>query len=216
MKRSSPPTPRSASAIGAAALESVARAGLLHVSVPAALGGDGAPLIQLATAARMLAASDPTAAWIFRAQRLAIELLVQADNVGLCEHLLPQLLTGERGGTLSLASSPRPLLVQKAGNAMRLYGQYPRVPNLQRAGFSVAVPVQIGRSAEWVMLRGEEDGLHVGIDQGDPCPLGSRTATLRFDGVFFRMDELLGEASVWERVAPVARALAEAVPVPEP
>ncbi len=214
MKTATLPRTRSAVVIGTAALESITAAGLLRLAVPEAMGGEGGSLAALASAARLLASRDPAAAWIFRAQRLAIELLVHADNVGLRDHLLPQLLAGDRAGTTPLSPSPHPLLAMEAGNAMRLFGQYPRVPNLQWAGFSVAVPVQLGDTVEWVMLRGEEDRLRIGIDQGDPCPLGSRSATLTFDGVFFRMDEWLGGPAIDERVAPVANVLAEAVPMP--
>ena len=213
----SPPTfanPRSAAAIGTHALQYLSGDGLLRLGVPVALGGVGGGPSAVGEAARRLLVRDPAAAWVYRAQRLAIELLVHANNIGLREHLLPQLLAGERAGTVPMPMEAHPLVAIEAGNAMRLYGQYSRVVNLQWVGFSVAVPIQAGATVEWALLRGEEDGLRIGIDHGEPCPAGSRAATLTFDGVFFRMDEWLGEATLPQRVAPLAEVLAQAVPMP--
>ena len=214
MTDSSAHRPRSAAVLGSEALGRLADAGLLRVGVPASMGGDGRTTAPVAEAARALLARDPAAAWIYRAQRLAIELLVQADNVGLREHLLPQLLCGERAGTLPLSIPARPLLAIESGPAMRLFGQYERLVNLQWAGFSLAAPVQRGDDVQWVVLRGEEDGLRAGIDHGEPCPAGSRAATVTIDGVFFRMDEWLGSAALAQRIAPLAAALSGAVPMP--
>lgn len=200
--------------IGQEALARLAGAGLLKCGVPASLGGDGGLPADVAAAARRLHAEDPAAAWIYRAQRHAIELLVQAENVALREFLLPQWLQGERAGSVPLDAATHALLAVPDGNALRLYGQYRRVVNLQGLGFSVVVPLQLGDGVEWAVVRGEEDRLHIGIDQGPPCPPGSRSASLTFDGVFFRMDEWLGGAAAVARATPVAAALAQAVPVP--
>jgi len=206
--------PRSAAALGTQALQYVSEEGLLRLGVPAGLGGVGGGPTAVGEAARSLLARDPAAAWVYHAQRLAIELLVQADNIGLRDHLLPQLLAGERAGTVPMPMDVQPLVTIEAGNALRLYGQYGRVVNLQWMGFSVAVPIRVGAAIEWAMLRGEEDGLRIGIDHGEPCPAGSRAATLTFDGVFFRMDEWLGTEALVQRVAPLADVLAQAVPMP--
>lgn len=178
------------------------------------MGGDGGSLEDVSDVAKVLMQTDLAAAWVYRAQRLSIELLIQSENAGLREHLLPQLLSGERAGTLPLGRNPRPLVGMELGNSLRLYGQYSAMTNLQWEGFSVAVPVQIADAVDWVMLRGEEDGLRSGIDMGEPCPLGSRTASLTCDGVFFRMDEWLGDATLIQRVAPLFDALAKVVPPP--
>lgn len=199
---------------GSDALRLVIDSGMLRLGVPAVYGGAGGDLSTLVQAARRLAQRDPAAAWVFRAQRTAIELLLRADNVGLREHVLPQLLAGDRAGTLPLGPEPMPLLAVEAGSACRLYGRYTRVPNLQWIGFSIIAPVRLSHSVEWILVRGEEAGLGVGIDDGAPCPQGSRTATVTFDDVFFRMDEWLGDAALWGRCAPVADALADAVPIP--
>ena len=193
------------------ALQYVSEGGLLRLGVPAGLGGVGGGPTAVGEAARSLLSRDPAAAWVYRAQRLAIEMLVHADNIGLRDHLLPQLLAGERAGTVPMPMDVQPLVSIEAGNAMRLYGQYDRVVNLQWMGFSVAVPIRVGTTIEWAMLRGEEDGLRIGIDHGQPCPTGSRAATLTFDGVFFSMDEWLGDTVLSQRVAPLAEVLAQAV-----
>ena len=205
---------RSVVRAGSDALRLVSDSGVLRLGVPAVYGGAGGDLSALVQAARSLAQRDLAAAWVFRAQRTAIELLLQADNVGLREHLLPQLLAGDRAGTLPVGPEPMPLVSVEAGNACRLYGRYSRVPNLQWIGFSIVAPVRLSDSVEWIIVRGEEQGLGVGIDDGAPCPHGSRTATVTFDDVFFRMDEWLGGAALWGRCAPVADALAVAVPIP--
>lgn len=200
--------------IGLEALKHLAGAGLLRLGVPVPLGGDGAPLQAVAAAARALLAEDPAAAWIFRAQRHAIELLVHAENVALREYLLPQWLQGERAGTVPLDAASHALLATPAGSALRLHGQYRRVVNLQWVGFSVVVPVQVADVVEWVVVRGEEQRLRIGIDQAQDCPPGSRSASLTFDGVFFRMDEWLASAAAAARAEPLAAALADAVPIP--
>lgn len=205
---------RPAVSIGTAAMARLGDAGLFRRGVPTQLGGDGGSIADVTATARELQRDDQAAAWIFRVQRHAIELLVHAENAGLREFLLPQWLQGERAGTVPLDANSHPLLATPVGNALRLYGQYRRVVNLQWIGFSVVVPVQVASAVEWVVVRGEEDRLRVGIDQTHPCPPGSCSASLTFDGVFFRMDEWLGGASSAVLAAPLAEALANAVPIP--
>ena len=205
---------RPATLIGLEALSRMAGAGLLRRGVPVSMGGDGAPLQAVVAAARTLLAEDPAAAWIFRAQRHAIELLVHAENVALREFLLPQWLQGERAGTVPLDAASHALLATPVGHALCLHGQYRRVVNLQWVGFSVVVPVQVADAVEWVVVRGEEKRLRIGIDQARGCPPGSRSASITFDGVIFRMDEWLAGAGAAARAMPLAAALADAVPIP--
>ena len=206
------PRYRPAVAIGSFALRRIAEAGLLRPGVPPSMNGDGGGLEDVCDVATILMQTDEVAAWVFRAQRLAIEMLVHSDNVGLREHLLPQLLSGERAGSLPLVRHPTPLAGKELGNALRLYGQFAAITNLQREGFSVALPVQGAGAVEWVMLRGEEEGLRTGNDLAEPWPIGSLTAPLTCDGVVFRTDERLGDASLPQRVAPLFDALARIVP----
>lgn len=145
---------RPAVSIGTAAMARLGDAGLFRRGVPTQLGGDGGSIADVTATARELQRDDQAAAWIFRVQRHAIELLVHAENAGLREFLLPQWLQGERAGTVPLDANSHPLLATPVGNALRLYGQYRRVVNLQWIGFSVVVPVQVASAVEWVVVRG--------------------------------------------------------------
>lgn len=204
------PTPRrSLAALGQAALCRVVSSGLLRCAVPHNLGGSGGTLAELAEGARNLAAQDRAAAWVLWAQRLAIGALLHSRNIGVREHVLPDLLSGERAGTLPMPLQPGALVAIDAGRGQRLYGQLSLVPNLQPQGFSLVAPVQLDRGApQWVLLRSEEDGLRVGLDMGSPCPPGSRAATLILDGVFFRADEWLAKSDLPGLLQPTVDALA--------
>lgn len=216
---------RGLAGLGQSVLATVVRSGLLGCAVPAALGGHGGGLDELADGARSLAALDPAAGWVLWAQRLAIEALVHSPNIGLRDYLLPDLLTGERAGTLPLppwpgalghrrlpgaaAAACSSLVAMGQPQGLRLYGQLPCVPNVQWAGHVLVAPVNhTPGPPHWVLLRGEEDGLRAGIDLGPPCPRGSRSATLTLDGVFFRADEELAGPELPALLQPVALALA--------
>lgn len=202
------------------ALHQVLDSGLLRCGVPTALGGRAGTLQQLAQGAAELGRASAAAAWVLRAQRLAIEALLQSPNVGLREHLVPDLLSGDRAGTLSLPlllPSSAPLVGTDTGRGWRLQGSLPRVLNLPWLEFSVVAPVRLGEQAPvWVLLRSEEDGLLID-PAGDPardpatgpaCPPGCRTVTLHFNRVFFREDEWLGGADLPQRMRAVEAALA--------
>lgn len=216
---------RGLAGLGQSVLACVVQSGLLGCAVPATLGGRGGSLSELADGARALAAIDPAAGWVLWAQRLAIEALVHSPNIGLRDYLLPDLLTGERAGTLPLPPWPEALgphgsswrtATARSGlvaigeaQGMRLYGQLPCVPNLQWQGHALIAPVNDGHEPQrWVVLRSEEDGLRAGIDLGPPCPRGSRCAALTLDGVFFRADEELGGPELPQLLQPAALALA--------
>ncbi len=216
---------RGLAGLGQSVLATVVQSGLLRCAVPVALGGRGGDLGELAAGARSLAAVDPAAGWVLWAQRLAIEALVRSPNIGLRDYLLPDLLAGERAGTLPLppwqdalgtqslplaATTTRSGLVAMAeARGLRLYGQLPCVPNLQWQGHVLIAPVNDGHQGQrWVLLRSEEDGLRAGIDLGWPCPRGSRCATLTLDGVFFRSDEELAGPDLPSLLQPAALALA--------
>jgi len=202
---------RSLVALGRAALVTVVDSGLLRIGVPTSLGGNGGTLNDLAAGASDLAAQHPAAGWVLWAQRLAIEALLQSPNAGLREHLLPDLLSGDRAGTLPVPPWPAAGALIALGDAqgLRLYGQLPCVPNLQWQGYALVAPVQLGPGQpHWVMLRGEEDRLRAGIDLGAPCPRGSRCATLTLDGVVFRADEELAGTDLPSLLQPMAQALA--------
>ena len=224
---------RSLVARGRAALATVVDSGMLRVHVPPTLGGSGGTLHDLAAGGRALAARHPAAGWVLWAQRLAIEALLQSPNIALREHLLADLLNGDRAGTLPLApwfaagdrvaagsatATPATALVAMGGDpGMRLFGQLPCVPNLQWQGYALVAPVQVGPGQpHWVLLRGEEDRLRAGMDLGAPCPQGSRCAALTLDGVFFRADEELAGPDLPRLLQPTAQALYPCLAAPEP
>ncbi|MEK8029041.1 hypothetical protein [Pseudaquabacterium rugosum] len=208
-------------AAGHAALQGVVASGLLRCGVPVALGGLASPgampaaLDHLAAGARALAAQDPALGAVLWAQRLAIEVLVHSANIGLRDWLLPDLLSGERAGTVPCTGGP--LQVLPDGGVQRVHGLLPVVPNLQWCGWSMAAPARHtdGR-VDWLLLRGEEDGLQAGLDLELPWPRGSRAAPLRLDGVCWRADETLGGAELEAAIAPVREALRGALPLPLP
>lgn len=189
-------------------LEHLAQTGLLRCAVPARMGGDGGGPADLALAASLLLQRDTAAAAVFWAQRLAIEALVQSPNVALRELWLPDLLSGERAGTLSPHAAP--LTGEDTGRGWLLSGQLPDVPNRPWEGFSLVAPLRLGDApAGWALLRNEEDGLSA-QPSTDP-----HTATLQLRRVYFREDEWLGEADLAQRMAPVASALAPFQPRPQ-
>src|SRR5574343_493664 len=216
---------RGLAAEGQAQFERAIVSGLLRCAVPPEAGGLGGTPAMLAEGARALGRASPAAGWILWAQRLAIEILVHTPNVGLREYLLPDLLCGERAGTVPLplgtdgvtrdaARAPAieaagSVVAQPGAQSLHLSGHFPCVPHLQWQGFVVALPVRRGTRTTWFLLRGEESGLHAGIDLGPPCPPGSRSAALALDAVFCRADEVLGDGSLTQRLDAVATALAE-------
>lgn len=216
---------RSLVALGQSALAAVVDSGLLRIGVPRTLGGTGGTLEDLTAGGSDLAARHPAAGWVLWAQRLAIEALLQSPNIGLREHLLADLLNGDRAGTLPMLPWPaagvaraiggdhtpsaNALVTLSGDQGMRLYGQLPCVPNLQWQGYALVAPVQMDPGQpHWVLLRSEEDRLRAGIDLGPPCPQGSRCAALTLDGVFFRADEELAGPDLPRLLQPVAQALA--------
>lgn len=185
-------------------LAHLAQTGLLRCAVPARMGGDGGGPADLALAASLLLPRDTAAAAVFWAQRLAIEALVQSPNVALRELWLPDLLGGERAGTLSPHTTP--LTGQDTGRGWLLTGLLPDVPNRPWEGFSLVAPLRLGDApAGWALLRSEEDGLGALPAAGHATP---DLATLALRRVYFREDEWLGEADLAVRMAPVASALA--------
>lgn len=209
---SGPPFP-SPVAAGLKALRQVVESGLLRCAVPSALGGSIGSLQDLAHGAAELGQASAAAGWVLWAQRLAIEALVQSSNVALREHLLPDLLTGERAGTLPVSLATLPLTGTDTGRGWRLQGVLPCVPNLQWMGFSVVAPLRLGNDApSWVLLRSEEDGLAAQPGGDEAFPAGGRVAALRLDRVFFREDEWLGGPELTQRLLAVQAALAQGLP----
>ncbi|OUM01398.1 acyl-CoA/acyl-ACP dehydrogenase [Variovorax sp. JS1663] len=194
-------------AAGAHALQLATASGLLRCAVPAALGGCGT-LEDLARGATELANRSRAAAWVLWAQRSAIEALVQSSNIAVREHLLPDLLAGELAGALPLSLDARPVIAEEVAGAYLLYGVLDPVPNLQWSGFSLVAPIRrAAHPLEWAVLRGEEDGLRVGIDHEGDTWWGSRAAAVTLNGTFFRMDEWIGGSELLDAMQPVLKTL---------
>ena len=192
-------------------LDHLAQTGLLRCAVPARMGGTGGAPADLALAAGLLLQRDTAAAAVFWAQRLAIEALVQSPNVALRELWLPDLLRGERAGTLSPQTVP--LIGTDTGHGWLLSGHLTDVPNCPWEGFSLVAPLRLGSApAGWALLRSEEDGLGALPGTDHPAP---HLATLALRRVYFREDEWLGEADLAQRMAPIAQALAPFQPRPQ-
>ena len=196
------------------AFQRVIDSGLLRCAVPPELGGLGGPISALHDGALRLAADCPAAAWVLWAQRLAIEALVQSRNAGLRDFILPDLLAGERAGTLPLSLGGNPVQAIDTGRGWRLHGRLVCASNWQWVGHSVAVPVQFGADpagVAWVWLRGEEDGLDIApLTDADALP-GSQTAELTLRGVYFREDEWLAGAELAALITPIDQALRPAL-----
>ncbi|WP_326533884.1 hypothetical protein [Pseudorhodoferax sp.] len=190
-------------------LRAVVDSGLLRCGLPTALGGLGGTLAELADAAVQWAAHSRAAGWTLWAQRMAIEAIACSPNVGLREHLLPDLLSGERAASVPLPLAAAPLSGRDTGRGWLLDGALPCVPNWQWMGCSIVAPVRLGAEHGWVVLRSEEDGLHIGAPQGGVAPPAlSRSVSLRCAGVFFREDEWLGGSDLAGRLALLDRLLA--------
>lgn len=133
-------------------LAQLGRAGLFRVGVPTDVGGSGGTILHAIEAVAAVAEDSLTAALVLWGQRAFIECLLQSENVGLRESLLPPLLNGDLAGAVALSNAMKflsnieGLLVAAAslpspGNAQRwtLTGNLPWVTNLRSEGFVAAV-----------------------------------------------------------------------------
>lgn len=190
-------------------LAAIASSGFLGVGVPGRWGGCGGELNNLfhdSAARQWLRALDDPDQLMFCSQRLAVEALLQSNNVGLRELLLPDLLSGEMGGASAvecpcLEASPR-------GQGWQFNGRLTGVPNLQWNGFSLLLPVQIGGQVEGLlMVRSEENG--VTVQPSEPYELWRQAGcgTVSLHKVFVRADEWLGNQQLWAAIATTNRAL---------
>ena len=127
---------------------------------------------------------------------------MQSPNVALRELWLPDLLGGERAGTLSPHTTP--LTSQDTGRGWLLTGLLPDVPNRPWEGFALVAPLRLGDApAGWALLRSEEDGLSVEAPQAAAARGSSeRGSALRMNPVFFREDEWLGGPELRTHLAP--------------
>ena len=72
--------------------------GLFRLGVPRSLGGHGGTKEDVVRAVAVVAKRHPKSGVLLASQRLLIEVLLQAENIGVMEYQLPDLLDGHIGG----------------------------------------------------------------------------------------------------------------------
>ncbi len=183
---------------GADLLRQMGRMGLFKPGVPVALGGDGGQLRDLyanAETAQAIAALGPYAPQVFKAQRLAIEALLQSQNVALREFIVPDLVLANRAGAAVLHGPSA--TGQDVGNGWQLNGSFHQVANLVWSGFSLVVPAQLEDNPPgWLMLRSEEDGLYATPGEDKAAWRSATMGLVTLKQVFFRRDEWLGTEAI--------------------
>src|SRR5690606_41776882 len=83
----------------------LAERGLLAKGVPQALGGDGGTLVEMAEVIATVAGSCLTSAFVLWCHRMFVEYVVTSGKRYLIEHVLPELLRGQRFGATGLATA---------------------------------------------------------------------------------------------------------------
>src|SRR5690606_35551219 len=185
---------------GEAVLAHLAASGALRLGVAPEQGGSGGDVVDAVEAIAQVAGHSLTAAFVFWGQRAFIEYLLQSDNTGLRERLLPALLDGTHAGATGLSNAMKYLSgIEQLGVSARacvggwqLNGQLPWVTNLRKSGFTVAAAIELaGRPPFVAAIPGDLPGL---LRSDDLQLLGlqsSNTAAIRLDEVFLAEDWLL-------------------------
>ena len=167
--------------------------GLFRLGVPRSLGGHGGTKEDVVRAVAVVAKRHPKSGVLLASQRLLIEVLLQAENIGVMEYQLPDLLDGHIGGNCASSWPNDPAVsladARDTGRGWRMSGRFPALPNLDRNWFVVAVPVAFGTGKPYsmVLLKSEEDG----IVQRDEASHGCSGIALELRNVFLREDEIL-------------------------
>lgn len=180
----------------------------LRCAVPLHMGGLGGAPQDLSPAIRRLCEVSPSAALMFWAQRMAIEFLVHASNVALREYLLPDLLTFQRSATVPFNFEHNSLTVNNDGRHLFLNGGNYIATNASADGFALICPLQSDTEAVgWCVLHSEEQGFDCAAHVIHPAAPHADAARITLRQVFFRGDELLGEAPLHHSVLDVQSAL---------
>lgn len=183
-------------ALADAILPRLARAGLLRVGVPAALGGAGGTTVEAAQAIAAVARHSLAAAFVFWGQRTFVEYLLHSDNAALRARWLAPLLAGEHAGATGLSNAmkylsdiePLQMSAKPLGGAparFELNGALPWITNLRRDGFVVAAAFDHSDGAPPSIFAIPHDA--PGVARSDDLDLialrASNTAALKLDGV---------------------------------
>lgn len=163
-------------------------AGLFGAGVPAALGGDGAPLSSAIAAIAAVAQRSLAAAFVLWGQRAFIEYVLQADGGALRERHLADLLAGRTAGATGLSNAMKHLSglealgvqARASVSGLVLDGRVRWATNLRPAGFLVAVAVAREDGSAFVAaLAHDEPGLARSEDLDLIALRGTRTAALQ-------------------------------------
>jgi hypothetical protein len=180
----------------------------LRCAVPLHMGGLGGAPQELSPAISRLCEMSPSAALMFWAQRMAIEFLVHASNVALREYLLPDLLTFQKSATVPFNFEHNSLAVNNDGRHLFLTGGNYITTNASADGFALICPLQSETEAVgWCVLHSEEQGFDCAPHVIHPSAPHADAARITLRQVFFRGDELLGEAPLHHCVLDVQSAL---------
>jgi hypothetical protein len=180
----------------------------LRCAVPQHMGGLGGAPLELSSAISRLCGVSPSAALMFWAQRMAIEFLVQASNVALREYLLPDLLTFQRSATVPFNFAHNSLTVNNDGRHLFLNGGDYITTYASADGFALICPLQSDTEAVgWCVLHSEEQGFDCAPHVIHPAAPHADAARITLRQIFFRGDELWGEAPLHHSVLDVQTAL---------
>lgn len=180
----------------------------LRCAVPIHMGGLGGAPEELSPLIRRLCEASPSAAMVFWAQRMAIEFLVHADNVGLREYLLPDLLSFHKSATVPYNVEHNHLQVSNNGRHLFLSGGNYEAANAQADGFTLICTAKTDESSfAWCVVDSEVQGFERLPHDMASFAADAKLARIEMRNVFFRGDELLGEADLANKVREVQMAL---------
>jgi len=180
----------------------------LRCAVPVHMGGLGGDPGDLSPLIRRLCEASPSAALLFWAQRMAIEFLVHADNVALRDFLMPDLLTFHKSATVPYNFDHNSLHVSNDSRYLYLSGGNYVVTNAQADGFSLICPARTdGNSIAWCVVDSETQGFERWPHDMGAFASDAKVACIEMRNVFFRGDELLGEANLATKALEVQSAL---------
>lgn len=174
-------------------LPMLAGRGLFKVGVSVAQGGTGGPGSEAVAVAATLAEHSLAAAFVFWAQRVVVECVLQSPNRKLAQELLPALLEGTLAGAPGLSNAMRSLggldkmqtrFVAGAGGFV-MQGAVPWATNLRTEGFVAVIAAEHaagGNPAVFAVPHAAE-GVSRGNDQDLLGLRATNTAALKFDHV---------------------------------
>ncbi|CAG9173394.1 acyl-CoA dehydrogenase family protein [Cupriavidus pampae] len=192
---------RNASDAPAELLSTLARAGLFRIGVPAARGGTGGTTTDAVLAIAATAAHSQAAGFVFWAQRVFIEYLLQSPNDVLAARWLPPLLDGTFAGATGLSNAMKYLggieslqtQLEPTPEGWIANGQVPWATNLVKNNFAVAVAADDNGSGRPGVYAIPHDA--PGVTRSPDLDLvglrGSSTASLRFTDARLAREYLL-------------------------